>query len=152
MSKIIQLKDQEGDSLYPKTMVGTGIKVFSKYSQSIPKSSSYKIALDSVEYNTNNNLSLNNNRVVIGDGINVVLVVARWTAWSANTANRYIYIARNDENYTFALAAYTGTMESSAILPVKSGDTISMNCYSDNGPLALVEMPTATCLQVTVLG
>lgn len=153
MSKIVQLKDQEGDSLYPKTMAGTGIRVYQSTGQSIAKTTTVTIIFDTTEYKTNNNLTLSNNQIVIGKGINYVLVNGRWSAPSGTGYGKYIYIFQNNDNKAFQMKKYDNTLETNVVLNVVEGDCITLKCYQENSAaITTSSEKTQTFLQVTVLG
>lgn len=135
--------------------IGTGIRVYNSNTQNILSKAFTTLVFNTVDYKTNNNLTLTSNKIKIGAGINYVLVNVRWTAWSSDTNGRYVYIYKNndDSQYAFENSSYTGTMQTSCIVPVAEGDYIYASCYQESsGTITTSSTKTQTFMEVTVLG
>lgn len=135
--------------------IGTGIRVYNSNTQSIPSRTTTTLVFNTVDYKTNNNLTLTSNKIKIGAGIHYVLVNVRWSGWSANSNGRYVYIYKNndDTQYAFETSMYTGTMQTSCVVPVTEGDYIYGGCYQEtSSSITTSNTKTQTFMEVIVLG
>lgn len=103
--------------------------------QVISTTTSTKVTLNTVKEQTGSKLTLQNNSIVIGAGINHILVTGQLMI-SAHTTDglRRMYIYKNSTQVARSLKNISANYEtlniSSFLIPVAENDTISL--YSDN--------------------
>ena len=133
--------------------VGDGIKAYCSTSQTVSPNVSTIVNINTVDYNNSSKLSLSNNAIYIGENIHTILVNCRYTASNATNNNRYIYVYKNGEPTSFNAKAYSGTMETTTIIPVQENDYIQMVCHHEHSSTISINSGRfQTFLQVTILG
>ena len=129
MSKIIQLKDGNGNDIYPKSAKNI---ITASLTNNTSVTSNNRIPIDKVDAIVGNKLTLNNNKIVIGSGINYVKVSAMLSV--QYNASNTIYsgqIRLNSEDilimrfWTYKSSTHVNSATSTTILlKVKEGDVI----------------------------
>ena len=133
------------------TSKGT-IRLHPNSEQTIQPNTRTKINTTTLDYNTSNNLSTSNGRINVGDNVHSVLVNCRYTAWTPDNTNRYIYVYKNGNAVSFNCSPYTVTMETTVVVPVEKNDYIEMFCYTEqNSSMQITNGSDQTFLQVTIL-
>lgn len=144
-----QLQDNVEDAI---SQVGTGIKVYKSSAQSLPNATVTTITFDSTSFKTNDNLTLTDNKIVIGSNINTILVNGRWGANSPTSAIRYCYVQKNGTTISYTEGSYDGTVSNSIILPVSENDYITLACYqTEASSISIRNLEDRTFLEVIVL-
>ena len=130
--------------------IGQMIRVYNTTEQTISPNTTTRLNFNAIYSNTGNSLVLNDNKIIIGKGINCVLINGRWTKWG--TYSKYIYVYKNGVGHSFNITT-AGTVETCVVLPVKEGDYIELFCYQESGSnVNTSNNQDHTFLQVTVLG
>ena len=129
--------------------IGQTIRVYNTVEQVLQPNSTIKLNFNAIKFNTSDSLVLQNNKIIIGKGVNCILVNGRWTKWG--TYSKYIYVYKNGVGHSFDIST-AGTIETSIVLPVEEGDYIELFCYHENSSnVSVSNNQDHTFLQVTVL-
>lgn len=132
--------------------IGGTLRAYPSTTQSVIPNTTVKINVDTIKHKTTNLLSLSNGSIEIGEGVNTVLINARWTG-SGASYSKYIYISKNGsaDIEVFHMTP-TNTVETTCVLPVEEGDSIDLKCYHTNSSnVPISGEPAQTFLQVTIL-
>lgn len=131
-------------------MIGQTIRVHNSIEQTISSNTNTILNFDTIYFNNASSLTLKGNQIIIGEGINSILVNGRWTAWGSGYS-KYVYVYKNGESEAFHHNT-NDTAETTAVMPVKEGDIIDLRCYQTKGENVMTSKNnTQTFLQVTVL-
>ena len=122
--------------------------------QNFPQNTDVTVDFDTIEYNQISNLTLDDNKIVIGAGIHTILLSARYSCPSG-TYGKYIYIRKDGNPYeqlAFKMTKQDNTLETSMVIPVQEGDKYYIAAYQENtSALTISSSASQTFMTVTVL-
>lgn len=114
------------------------------------------LPLNIYRYKVGEELSVENNGIVIGKGISEILVSAQ-VYWYTSVSNSegIIYIAKNGQNYTVSNRKFTDNYEHQTtptiIIPVQEGDIITLKVRNDNSKALISYYDSGTFLNVIAI-
>lgn len=114
------------------------------------------LPLNIYRYKVGEELSVENNGIVIGKGISEILVSAQ-VYWYTSVSNSegIIYIAKNGQNYTVSNRKFTDNYEHQStptiIIPVQEGDIITLKVRNDNSKAVISYYDSGTFLNVIAI-
>ena len=114
------------------------------------------LPLNIYRYKVGEELSVENNGIVIGKGISEILVSAQ-VYWYTNVSNSegLLYIAKNGQNYTVSNRKFTDNYEHQTtptiVIPVQEGDIITLKVRNDNSKPVISYYDSGTFLNVIAI-